>query len=357
MTIQDILISRLHNQQLAIHTFQTPQETVRWFGAVQSQDYGGAKWALGQRLAHMTEVKLDKAYDAGEILRTHALRPTWHFVTPEDILWITQLNAIRVKPIMRYYYKQLDLSESVLEKAQRIIYEALHGNKALTRTELGELLLKANLPGKGQALGHIMCEAELNGLVCSGPRIGKQFTYMLLKERAPQAKLLSTEASIIELCKRYFQSHGPATIKDFAWWSGLTVADCMKGISQQKNVHTMTAGTLIYYYFDIRDDQRTMPDEAYLLPNYDEYTVAYKERDAFYDPSNTAYLNSRENVAFGNMIVVKGEIIAMWKKTLRSKTVEIQVLPFKSFSRTETQQITVAFEKYGAFINKTVKLL
>jgi hypothetical protein len=356
MTIQDILIQRLNNQQLAKHTYKTPQEVIYWLGAMQSQDYGGAKWALGQRLENYTDAILDEAYDKGEILRTHALRPTWHFVHPDDILWITRLNATRVKPILRYYYNQLDLTDKVLEKAQNIIQEALQGGKALTRTELGNALLQAKVPGRGQALGHIMSEVELNGVVCSGPRKGKQFTYMLLKDRAPHAKELSLEESVIALTKRYFQSHGPATIKDFAWWSGLTVADCTKGIKSDKDLQTVTVGNLQYYYFE-NSDQRLMPEVAYLLPNYDEYTIAYKQRDAFYDPTNAKYFDSRENVAFGNMIVVHGEIIAMWKRLVKSNVVEIQVLPFKSFSKTETKLIHKAFERYGTFLDKTIKLL
>jgi hypothetical protein len=196
MTQQDILAIRLANQQLSQQTFITPHDLVQWFGAVQSQDYAAAKWVLGQRLSGFTDEMLNQVFDKGEILRTHALRPTWHFVTPEDILWIINLNATRVKPILRYYYRQLDLTDSVLGKAQDIITEALRGGNALTRTELGELLLQAKLPGKGQVLGHIMGEVELNGVVCSGPRRGKQFTYMLLQERAPKAKTLSKDESI-----------------------------------------------------------------------------------------------------------------------------------------------------------------
>lgn len=356
MTKKNILSLRLQNQQLAKQTIKTPSEMARWFGAIQSQDYGAAKWAIGQRIQKSTDTMIETAFNRGSILRTHALRPTWHFVHPEDILWMVTLNATRVKPIFKYYYRQLNLTDTILHRAQEIFYEALQGGKALMRSELGELLLQKGIPGKGQALGHILGEAEINGLICSGPLNGKKFTYMLLKERVPQAKFRSIEESVNELTKRYFQSHGPATIKDFAWWSGLTMADCLKGVTAQKNLQKYNVDGKQYYAFAF-DENLRMTDQAFLLPNFDEYTVAYKERAIFYDPRNTTYLNSNENVAFGNMIIIRGEVVAMWKKTVKPKSIEIQTVPFKAISASEQDKITSAFAHYGAFLKKSIKLL
>lgn len=355
MTTADILRLRLYNEQLVHPQFKTAAEVVKHLGAVQSQDYAGAKWALAQRLENTSEASLDEAYDNGEILRTHALRPTWHFVHPDDILWILSLNAPGYKRIAKYYYSQLGLTEKLMKQSQEIIHNALHGGKALTRTELGEFLLKANIPGTGQALGHVMGEAEIDGVVCSGPRRGKQFTYMLISERAPHAKQLNKQESLAELTKRYFTSHGPAQMKDFAWWTGLPVADVKEGLELNKSslMKEIIDGKE-YWFSDKVHYGKEMPKAAYLLPNYDEYAIAYKDREAFYDPAHGEISSSRGNLIFGHMIFIEGKIVGMWRRTLLKKHVEIETLVHRELSSDETHRLHKAAEQYGKFLGLDV---
>ncbi len=231
MTQADLTHWRLRNQHLSAPTLTDPAALVGWLGAVQAQDYGMALWAVGQRLIGATESAIQQAFDDGAILRTHVLRPTWHFVMPADIRWLLDLTAPRVRALLAYGDRQNGLDETVLAHAAAVIEAALRGGQHLTRSELGAVFAAAGIAlGGTQRLAHLLMHAELDGLICSGVRRGKQPTYALLAQRAPDAKTLSREEALAELTRRYFSGHAPATLKDFAWWSGLTVADCKQGL-------------------------------------------------------------------------------------------------------------------------------
>jgi hypothetical protein len=103
MTKQDIAKQRLHNQRVENTNLKAPSDVVAWLGAVQAQDYAAAKWAIGLRSQHVTDVDVEQAFTNGKILRTHVLRPTWHFVTPEDICWLLKLTAPRVCAFNAYH--------------------------------------------------------------------------------------------------------------------------------------------------------------------------------------------------------------------------------------------------------------
>ncbi len=226
----DLICRRLHNQLLSQTKFTQPEKVVTWFGAVQAQDYAGAKWALGQRMRGATDDFIETCYNEGKILRTHVMRPTWHFVIPADIRWMLALTAPRVRAALSSMDGQLGLDRAIVKKSNALLTRALQGGKQLTRSELAPVLKAGGVSTEGLRLGHLMLHAELDAVICSGARKGKQFTYALLEERAPQAKRLEREEALLELTKRYFRSHGPATLKDYVWWSGLTTTDARKGM-------------------------------------------------------------------------------------------------------------------------------
>lgn len=353
MSTMDILELRLTNQQLTQTSFSDPAKLVAWFGAVQSQDFPAAKWVVGQRLQNTTDETIENAFNQGNILRTHVMRPTWHFVHPEDIRWMLQLTAPRVKAIMSYYYRQLGLTETLIQKTQDVFQNALQGKKQLTRTQLAQALQAQGIKASGQKLGHIVGEAELDGVICSGPKIGKQFTYMLLEERAPKAKALVTEEALALLTKKYFQSHGPATIKDFAWWSGLTVVDVKKGIALNKSLHSETVEGKTYYFF--KTTSLPMKQDIYLLPNYDEYTIAYKERELFFDPEEAKKLPPvGRAVAFSHTIMKEGKIIGMYRREPVKNTVVITPKFFDKPSAVEMRGFQKGVEKYEKFLEMKV---
>lgn len=221
MNSLDIAHHRLHNQKLLQTTFTKPSQVVAYLGAVQAQDYAGAKWALAQRVKSIiTDAEIDQTFADGAILRTHLMRPTWHFVAPADIRWMLMLTAPRVHAVSAFMYRQLELDKTIIKKSYAVLEKTLRGNKQLTRTELGAAFKKAGIIAEGMRLGYFMMSAELDGIICSGARKGKQFTYTLLEERVPPAKALKREEALVELVRRYFASRGPATLHDFIWWSG-----------------------------------------------------------------------------------------------------------------------------------------
>lgn len=197
---------------------------------MQAQDYAGAKWAVGLRTQGLTDTGFDRAFDRGDVLRTHVLRPTWHFVSPKDLRWIVGLTAPRVHAFNRFYYRANTLEARHFLAAERAFTRALEGGRSLTRQELMTALARAGIRAQGQRLALLIMHAELELLLCSGPLRGKQFTYALVDERASDAPRLDRDSALATLLARYLASHGPATVRDFVWWSGLTVRDARQGL-------------------------------------------------------------------------------------------------------------------------------
>jgi hypothetical protein len=212
----NIIASRLHNQHISRPDFNTPAEAVQWLGAVQAQDYAAAKWALGLRMKAGSDPALDQAFADGTILRTHVMRPTWHFVTPSDIHWMLELTSKRINAAMSYNFRRLGLDASVFKRSNSALVEALRDGNQLTRLELVSILKHRGIKTDNLGFLHILMHAELDRLICSGARREKQFTYALLDERAPHAKTLKRDEALAELTRRYITSHGPATAQDYA---------------------------------------------------------------------------------------------------------------------------------------------
>lgn len=353
MTNPDIAHRRLHNQRIAGNKFETPADAVRWLGAVQSQDYAGAKWALAQRMRQATDVALDQAFNAGDILRTHVMRPTWHFVHPADIRWLLALTAPRVHLINGTMYRKLELDDALLKLSAKALTKALQGGKHLDRNELGAALGQAGLFADGIRLGYIVHWAELEALVCSGPRRGKQFTYALLEERTPPAKPMTRDEALAELVKRYFSSHGPATLHDFSWWSGLTLADARAGVAALGSLLMQEViGDQTYWSAESAPVERVTSPTAYLLPNYDEY-ISYKDRSAVFD----ARFTTRVDIQAGGLphfLVMDGQIVGAWRRTFNKGAVVIECRPFTPLTAAENQAFELAAERFGTFLGLPV---
>ncbi|MEO8608024.1 MAG: winged helix DNA-binding domain-containing protein [Chloroflexota bacterium] len=353
MNPTDIVRQRLHNQHLTGTSFENPTDVVKWLGAVQSQDYGGAKWALGLRSQGIADDDLDQAFNEGKIIRTHVMRPTWHFVDPVDIRWLLELTAPRVHAYNAYYYRQLELDDALIQRSKATIVNALQGGNYLTRSELGERLQDIGVTADGVRLAYLIGFSELDGIICSGPRKGKQFTYALLDERAPQTKRLEREEALAKLTQRYFTSHGPATIQDFAWWSGLTIADTKMGIEMVKSQLGNEVIDGQTYWFTASMSTAPIQDAVttlHMLPNYDEYTVAYKDRSAIYDPRNDQYLDARGNFLFNHALVIDGRVRGSWKRTFKKGAALLEFAPFMPLREAEKEALEIESRRYGAFL-------
>ncbi len=358
MTNLDIAHQRLHNQLITRRTFEKPGDVVEWLGAVQAQDYAAAKWAVGLRLQGTTDDDIEQAFTRGAILRTHLMRPTWHFVSPSDIRWILALTAPRVNAVNAYYYRKLALDDAVFMHSNAVLAKALQGGKQLTRPELASVLQQAGIATDDlQRFTHIMMRAELDGIVCSGARRGKQFTYALLDERAPQARTLDRDEALAEFARRYFTSHGPATLQDFVWWSGLTVADARAGLEMVTSqlMHEVVDGQT-YWFSMSTPPAKDLSQAAYLLPNYDEYIVGYTDRSAVFDASHTNKLDPRGNVLFNHTIVMDGRVVGTWKRTIKKDAVIITPSLFTPLNDAQTRTFAAAANRYGAFLDMSVNL-
>lgn len=344
----DIPSIRLTNQQLISQTFDNPEDVVSWFGAMQSQDFAAAKWALGLRSKNQTDETIEQAFNEGRILRTHIMRPTWHFVTPEDIRWILQLTTQRVQRFNGHYYRKSGLDKSVFEKSNAVIQKALNGGKQLTRAELNEYLTAAKIPTENLGLSYTIMQAELEGLITSGPRRGKQFTYMLLAERAPHTKEKTADEALFELTKRYFHSHGPAQLQDFSWWSGLPLTDVRKGIALlASELQKEEQNGKTYYFF--KTQKATSEETVFLVPGFDEYFIAYTDRSDVLEKHYAKQLNQGGGMVSG-AVVVNGNMVGGWRRTFEKKSVVITVRMFETISQTQQQAVKQQTEKFGKFL-------
>ncbi len=346
----DIPGLRLWNQHLTGEKFDDARDVVDWLGAVQAQDYAAAKWALGMRMQNANDADIEKAFNNGAILRTHVMRPTWHFVMPSDIDWMLELTSARVKSIMGHYNRKLELTDELFKKCNLVIANALQGRKHLTRQEIAHQLENNKIQAHGQRLGHIVMNAELDSVICSGPRRGKQFTYALLEERVPKVKKIDRNEALARLAFKYFNSHGPAQLKDFAWWSGLTMKEALAGLDGVKSKLVQeTQDAKTYWLSPNTRITKQKKLAAFLLSIYDEYTIAYKDRSALGDGRYFEKLILMGN-ALTSVIIIEGKIVGTWKRVLKKNQVEIKLSPFRKLNNSEQKALALASNSYSKFI-------
>jgi hypothetical protein len=350
VTARTILEQRLQRQQLVRSTFTSPGDLVAWFGAVQAQDFAGAVWALAMRLPDTSVDDVDLAFNAGRIIRTHAMRPTWHFVAPEDLGWLQRLTGPRVRQRMAPYDRQLELTAAVLKKSRSVIGRALSGGRSLTRTTLGGALAKAGILASGQRLAHVVMHLELDAIICSGPRQGSQFTYALVAERISRANTFDGEEAGAELLRRYLQSHGPATLRDFVWCSGLTMRDA-RGAADglRSQLHTEMVGDLTYWSLPLLSAQR-LPRRPLVraLPNYDEYLIAHQDRGLTAAPPLPKRWPKGHERLFPHVVMIDGRVAGLWRRTITATTLTLDCQRLRPWSPPEIRALEREAERYAS---------
>lgn len=361
----EIAVRRLRAQRLLENPLPSAVEAVRWLGAVQSQDYSAAKWALAQRSAGATDAALDRLFDEGALLRTHVMRPTWHFVLPEDIRWLLDLTSPRLLAGLAGRYRQLGLDPRTRARAAELFGGALSGGRFLTRAELGAVLRAAGISPEGQRLAHLLGSAEVEGVIVSGPRRGRQFTFALLEERAPRAPRLDRDEALAELTRRYFGSRGPAQIRDFGWWSGLMVADIKRGLAAAgTSLRQQTVDGRDYWFDPEFAAGKSPPATAHLLPNFDELTVAYRDRGALihpevrFEPTYFAYYREAapQGGILSNVVTIGGLVRGSWRRTLAAKAVHVEVRLLGPLDAAEMAAVERAALRFGRFLERPVNL-
>ena len=342
---------RLANQRITKAGPADPAAIVRWLGVVQAQEFGPAKWALGLRMpASVTEAKIQRAFDAGRLLRTHVLRPTWHFVTPADIRWMIELSGQRLHRAMAPYDRRMGLDAPMFARAAKVCERVLRDGQCLTRRELAAHFEEAGLPGAGFRVGHIALYLEAEGVICSGPRAGKQSTYALFDERVPAGPRRSRDEALHELARRYFRSHGPATLRDFVWWSGLATADARRGLEMSRARKRVVNGAT-YWTLGAASAAARQRALLHLLPIYDEYLVAYRDRAAV--PHGASMLPSVAGgfVKFQHAVIVGGQVAGTWRPAMRGGNLQINVATLRKLTAAEQRALERVKERYRRFVS------
>jgi hypothetical protein len=330
--------ARLARQFITAPVKDSVAGLVRRLVAVQAQDFTGSKWALGLRLAGVAGVndqEVERAFNAGEILRTHVLRPTWHFVTPADIRALLLLTGPRVLAQNESMCRKLGLDPHTLNRSASVMARALEGGRHLTRDALRAAVEGAGIPTAAlQRMTYIMMHAELTGVVCSGPRDGRQFTYALLEERVPPARTTGRDAVLVDVATRYHATRAPATAQDFAKWSGLTVAAAARAFDGLPPPRAVRVA-------------RPVP-RVHLLSIYDEYISSYRDRSAIVSPAHGERL-VKQGAALSWIIVLDGRIVGTFRRVVQRRGIEMQPTLFVNLTRAERAALASAAERQGAF--------
>jgi hypothetical protein len=344
-----MLQRRLRNQSLNKPEFTSPPEVVKWFCAMQAQDYLGALWSVGQRMKKCVENDIEISIAKREIVRTWPMRGTLHFLAADDVRWVVSLLAPRVVTRAKSIYQQQGLDKKILDKGRKVIEKALEKSPRLTRPELYAALEKNKIPVTDQRGLHIIGYAAQQLSICFGPREGKQHTFVLLDEWIPKSKILSQDESLAEITRRYFDARGPATINDLCWWTGLTLKEAKRGIDMIGTELTAVKVDDEEYWFKPSTLKRSSQVTVLLLSWFDEFIIGYRDRSAAFDPATEKFIAKPKNGLYTPVILVNGKIAGNWKRSFVKDELKFETRLFRKFSSEEETRLEAAIERYRQF--------
>jgi hypothetical protein len=351
----------MRNSRLTGTRFESADEAVRWHLAMQAQEYGPAKWSIGQRSTGLVDADLDEALAAGSIVRTHVLRPTWHFIARDDVRWLLALSGPRVQQGNAGRYRELGLDARARARGERLISSALAGGNRLTRNEVGDVLDAARFDRSGQRMPYILMHCELEAVICSGGLSGKEQTYALLDERAPKGGRFDRDDALVELARRYLGSHGPATVKDLSWWSGFTMADVRKALDLlAAEVRSESVDGIVLWSIAADDAPPTPPRGAHLLQTYDELVVGYTESRFFRDPALTRASDAWSGASGIPLptggVLLNGRIGGHWRRTIKRGRIDVEIHLYEEPRRADARALETAASDLGRFFGRDVAL-
>lgn len=361
MTGEGIAQRRLAAQRLVGAPLPTAADAVRNLLAVQSQDYPSAKWGLAQRVAGATDSQLDRDFDAGALLRLHVMRPTWHFVAPEDLRWLAALTGARVHHACAHQHRQLEIDGPLARRAADVFEGVLAGGTALTRDELGGHLRAAGIEATGLRLIYLVLHAEVEAILCSGPRRAGKQTYALVDERVPPAPRRTRDEALAELASRYLAGHGPAQDVDLAWWSGLTLVDARRALAAaERTLDREVIGDRTFWSAgdgtstSTADRRQGHHPTVNLLPNFDELLVAFGDRRDALDPALPSAARAADEI-LSHVIVRDGLVVGRWRRSLAARAVTVSLERRVALGSEELGLLAAAVERYAAFLGRPVE--
>ena len=354
MTASTIARYRLDSQQISQLDFTRPAELVSWFGAMQAQDYKAVKWAMGLRLPNATDATVEQAIADKSVVRTWALRGTLHVIAADDVGWILTLIRSRFQKVYVTHYRKLGLTDAMLTEGKAAISRTLQGGRQLTRPELKIALERDGVHTHDQRLNHLLVWSAIDGLICCGCQRGKEFTYTLLPEWISTPETVAREDALSELTRRYFTSHGPATLADFVWWSGLTIADAKAGLERVKSgLLQETINGQLYWMGPLLNAPDYAAPSVHLLPSFDEYLIAYKDRRAALGTLNLSQIVNAGNGLFKPVVVVDGQVVGTWKRTIKKDQILVETDYFLPLSDMQHEAVNREIARYRKFMGVT----
>ncbi|MGV3615729.1 MAG: winged helix DNA-binding domain-containing protein [Fimbriimonas sp.] len=343
-------LRRLQNQGIASPKGASPAQVVAHLGALQGQDYAGVKWSIGLRSSSATDREIEQAFDQAKIVRTWPMRGTLHVVAAEDVRWILRLLEPRIRAKNKGRYGQLGLDESTLARATDVMGRALEGGMHLTRAELAAELERSGIDPAGQRMAYLLQQAGIERVLCFGVRRGKEFTFTLLDDWVPiKPAELSRDEALATLALRYFSSRGPATDRDFAYWSGLSLTEVRAGLESVASRLRKEALDGRTFWGPIYEPERDAA-RVHALPGFDEFYLGYQDRSAVIDGADEPKIVPGGNGVFNSMIVSDGRIVGTWRRTIKSRTVEIEASPFSPLDPRDRDGFREAADRFAAFL-------
>ena len=346
----DISAQRLSQQRLSQGQFANPAEAVAWLGAVQAQDFLYALWAVGLRVQNSTQESIERAIAEKSILRTWAMRGTLHFLASADAHSLLALLLPSNLSRGASNHRRVGLDEATFSKSNAILQKTLQGGQRLERKDL-----VAALKGNGIAIDDnrflfLVHRAAVEGLICFGPRRGKQVTFTLLDEWLPPSHPFSHDDTLASLALRYFTGHAPAALKDFTWWSGLPAAEARSGLEMVKSqLISHTLGDQTFWLPANLPADPPAPDSVVLLPDFDEFIVGYADRSAAVPPALLPLMTAREGV-FSPAILLNAQIAGIWRRTLVKNAVSLSLTPFAPLTPAQSDALSAAVARFAAFL-------
>jgi hypothetical protein len=351
LTGRDVLGMRLANLRLSVPG-DSPAGLVDWFGAMQAQDLASGKWSLGVRLPGSSEVGIDAALASGEVIRTWPMRGTIHLIHPKNARWMLELTGSRALMGLQKRWDYLGLDKETLDRAADVLGDALRGGKRLTRDQCLDVLSDAGIDtGPGRSY-HLLWHTAQIGVTCIGPNEGKEQTFVLLDDWAPEQRRPDRQEALALLAQMYFRSHGPTTRADFQGWTGLTAKDARTGIDQADLQRATWAGREVFYV----DSERPEPPKALLLPGFDEYLLGYKDRGLFLHPADSDKIVPGGNGMFKATVVESGTVVGTWHRKPLSKTLRVTISAFAPLTKTTRRAIETRAHEYASYAGRALDL-
>ncbi len=355
MDAQDIADYRLSNQLIPATVSRTPSQVVASLGALQAQAYQDSLWAVGLRCKDATQSDVEGAVADRSIVRTWAMRGTWHFVSPGETRWFLSLYPEDVN--VPSYMRRVGLTEPSLRKGLALIPTFFKKNGQLTYAEMGDALKATGIPSFKDTMAqrHVIRRAGRMGIICFSGHIGRQPAFSLLESHVPKSKPMSRADVLARFAEVYFKSHGPATDRDFAWWAGVKLSDARAGVNAASS-HLSSDEFAGQTYWMPKNAKRAAHKAAYLLPSFDEYIIAYQNRDAVLEPRHAKKIINGSTLLFHPTVVFDGKVIGAWKRANAKGAVQVSIDPFNRLSGVEKEAIDVAAEHYGRFLGMKVSV-